>query len=237
MLTLSDFLQSAPAKPCSILIVDDDIITCAGYISILSNSTLLDGLINQRFEVAHSLFEAKEKINKAIVTASVFDLVFLDIRMPSEPKENLFSGEDLGKLTKSLSPKTKILVLTSITDPFRISSILQAIDPSGFMLKSEITKETLTTCIEKLMTESVFYSKKVTRIIRDHFISNRTLTFEEKKFLHLLYIGVPSHKIPNHLPWSLSKTNKKKQQLREKLGVEESNTFALVHQAKKLGIV
>ncbi|MEM0934255.1 MAG: hypothetical protein AAGJ12_17405 [Bacteroidota bacterium] len=226
-----------PAKPCSILIVDDDMTTSAGYISILSNSTLLDGLINQRFEVAHSLFEAKEKINKAIATASVFDLVFLDIRMPSEPKENLFSGEDLGKLTKSLSPKTKILVLTSITDPFRISSILQAIDPSGFMLKSEITKETLTTCTEKLMTEGVFYSKKVTRIIRDHFISNPTLTFEEKKFLHLLYIGVPSHKIPNHLPWSLSKTNKKKQQLREKLGVEESNTFALVHQAKKLGIV
>ena len=47
MLTLSDFLQSAPAKPCSMLIVDDDMITCAGYISILSNSTLLDGLINQ----------------------------------------------------------------------------------------------------------------------------------------------------------------------------------------------
>ena len=187
--------------------------------------------------MAHSLFEAKEKINKAIVTASVFDLAFLDIRMPSKPKENLLSGEDLGKLTESLSPKTKILVLTSITDPFRISSILQAIDPSGFMLKSEITKETLTTCIEKLMTEGVFYSKKVMRIIRDHFISNRTLTFEEKKFLHLLSIEVPSHKIPNHLPWSLSKINKKKQQLREKLGAEESNTFALVHQAKKLGIV
>ncbi|MEM6864464.1 MAG: hypothetical protein AAF575_04755, partial [Bacteroidota bacterium] len=103
--------------------------------------------------MAHSLFEAKEKINKAIVTASVFDLAFLDIRMPSKPKENLLSGEVLGKLTESLSPKTKFLVLTSITDPFRISSILQAIDPSGFMLKSEITKETLTTCIEKLMTE------------------------------------------------------------------------------------
>ncbi|MEP4946678.1 MAG: hypothetical protein ABJU26_03965, partial [Flavobacteriaceae bacterium] len=68
-------------------------------------------------------------------------------------------------------------------------------------------------------------------------ISNTILTFEDKKFLHLLSIGIPSHKIPNHLPWSVAKINKKKRQIREILSVEEKNTLALVHRAKKLGIV
>ncbi len=237
MLTFSGLPKDTLKKPCSILIVDDHVTTCAGYISILNHSTSLNSFVDYQFEVAYSLLEAKGKIDKAVITQSMFDLVFLDIRMPSEPEKHLFSGEDLGKVIKTLSPKTKILVLTSIIDPFRVSSILQSIDPSGFMLKGEITKETLPVCLEKLKSEGVFYSKKVTRIIRDHFISNTVLTFEDKKFLHLLSIGIPYDKISNHLPWSEAKVNRKEKQLMKILSVNEKNTLALVHKAKKLGIV
>ncbi|MEO9513076.1 MAG: hypothetical protein ABJN84_01850 [Flavobacteriaceae bacterium] len=217
--------------------MDDHLSTCEGYISILKNTLNINSGCQYRFEISNTLSEAKQKIEKANITNCFYDLVFLDIRMPSEPKEHLFSGEDLGKILKTSNPKTKILILTSLMDPFRISSILQSIDPDGFILKGEITKHTLPTCIEKLMSEDVYYSKKVTWVIRNHFISNTILTFEDKKFLHLLSIGIPSHKIPNHLPWSVAKINKKKRQIREILSVEEKNTLALVHRAKKLGIV
>ncbi len=239
MFTFLDSPKDTPKKnrQLSILLIEDHVTTCAGYIAILNGLKSPDSEFEYKFTISRSLLEAKRIIRQAYQRDTFFDIVFLDIRMPSEPEHDLFSGEDLGKPIRELCPKSRIMVLTSIIDPFRVSSILQSIDPEGFMLKGEITQYSLFECIEKLMNDEIYYSKKVTGIIRSHFISNTTLTFEDKKFIHLLSVGVPSKRIPNYMPWSIAKVSKRKQQLQELLGVPEKSTNALVLKAKELGII
>jgi len=55
--------------------------------------------------------------------------------------------------------------------------------------------------------------------------------------LYLLSKGLPSKKIPNYLPWSLSKVEKRKRLLREKLSVENKSVLALVQSAKEAGFL
>jgi len=60
---------------------------------------------------------------------------------------------------------------------------------------------------------------------------------EEREFLYLLSISVPTHGIPDYLPWSLSKVEKKRRKLREQMDVEERNIMALIHRTLELRII
>ncbi len=230
----------APIKSTSItniLIVDDHPITCKGYTMLLKSASKDELLPKVEISMAHTSEEAYKIILDRKASTGFYDLVLLDIRLPSFPKKNIFNGEDIGKLIRRYWEESKILVVTSLNNHYRLQTILKSLNPEGLILKSEICDKNLILAVQKIITGVPFYSPTVLKLIKNQFIRDNEITLPERKFLYLLSTGVQSKEIPNHLPWSNSKVEKQKRILKEKLGVEEKSSWGLIHKAKELGII
>jgi len=218
----------------NILIVEDQKLTCQGYELIVEQAGLKGKIPPFKIQQAHSLKKAFEYLETEVIK---FDMVFLDICMKPFPDKNLFSGEDLGRLIVEQYPKTKILVMTSLTDKLRLEGILHTLKPHGFLIKCEVDEQHLVKAIQNILMDQSYYSPSIEKILQDESNEDAFLDEEEKKFLYLLSKGVRNKEIRNYLPWSLSKVEKRKRVLHKKLGMEKENTMALVNKAKELGII
>jgi DNA-binding NarL/FixJ family response regulator len=218
----------------SILIVEDHQLSCQGYELIVEQAGCKGAIPKITVQQAHSLKKAYQLLFKEAVH---FDMVFLDICMPAYPEKNLYSGEDLGRLIVEKQLKTKILVMTSLTDKLRLEEILHTLKPLGFLVKGEVDEYHLITAIKHLLLDEYYYSPTIQRILQNPSEEAAYLDKEEKKFLYLLSQGIRNKEIGEHLCWSLSKVEKRKRTLHKKLGIEKGNTMALVNRAKELGII
>lgn len=218
----------------NILIIEDHKLTCQGYELIVEQAGINGKIPPFKIQQAHSLKKAYQHL---VAEATSFDMIFLDICMKPFPEENLFSGEDLGRLLIEKHPKTKILVMTSLTDKLRLEGILNMLKPHGFLIKCEVDELHLVKAIQNILMDQSYYSPSIEKILQDESNEDALLDEEEKKFLYLLSKGVRNKEIRNYLPWSLSKVEKRKRALHKKLGMEKENTMALVDKAKELGII
>ncbi|MEM8764922.1 MAG: hypothetical protein AAGD88_13970 [Bacteroidota bacterium] len=219
------------------LILDDHPVTCIGYKMMLEAAFNQKGLSDISLAIANSLKQAHQLVCQKASRGLHYDFVFLDIRLPPYPQENMFSGEDIGKLLRKVSRQTKILVFTSLQNPYRLRSILKSLNPEALVLKTEVCDKKLVTALTKAMNGVPYYSPSILKIIKNQLIRDNEITPPERKFLYLLSTGVQSKEIPKHLPWSVSKVEKQKRILKEKLGVEEKSSWSLIHKAKELGII
>lgn len=224
-------------KPKEILLVEDHPMTSKGYELILNNASQNRMLPELNFKKANSLESAYHVLMGKIINKETFDVIFLDIRMCSSEKLKLYSGEDLGKLIRDEAPKTKLIVMTSITSNYRLHSILTSINPEGFLVKTEISELTLSEALEHVLKNKPYFSPQIVKLIKNQYFSPIKLNTEQKEFLYLLSKGVSTKNIVNHIPWSLSKLEKQKRMLKEKFNVEEKSVLALVHKAKKFGFI
>jgi len=219
------------------LILDDHPVTCIGYKMMLDAACLRKEIPELRLAMVHTLKQAYKIINEKASRGLNYDFVFLDIRLPPYPKEGVFSGEDIGRLLRRVSKQTKILVFTSLQNPYRLRSILKSLNPEALVLKTEVCDKKLITALTKALNGVPYYSPSILKIIKNQLITDNEITPPERKFLYLLSTGVQSKEIPKHLPWSVSKVEKQKRILKEKLGVEEKSSWSLIHKAKELGII
>ena len=112
-----------------LLIIEDHNIIAQAYKRILSDLPN----INFNIEFAKNCDEAYTKIQRLKI-----QIVILDLQLPISKNKRFVCGEDLGLLIRKKEPNAKILILTSITDQARILSIIDEINPEGFMIKSDI---------------------------------------------------------------------------------------------------
>ncbi|WP_421803550.1 response regulator [Flagellimonas sp.] len=218
----------------SILIVEDHQLSCQGYELIVEQAGCKGAIPKVTVQQAHSLKKAYQLLFKEAVH---FDIVFLDICMPAYPEKNLYSGEDLGRLIVEKQLKTRILVMTSLTDKLRLEEILQTVKPHGFLVKGEVDEYHLIGAIQHILKNQTYYSPTIGKILRGESNAEVYLSTDEKKLLYLLSKGIRNKEIGEHLCWSLSKVEKRKRVLHKKLGIEKGNTMALVNRAKELGII
>ncbi|MHA7829724.1 MAG: response regulator [Flagellimonas sp.] len=218
----------------NILIIEDHKLTCQGYQLIVEQAGINGKIPLFKIHQAHSLKKAYQNL---VTEGTSFDMVFLDICMKPFPEENLFSGEDLGRLLIERHPTTKILVMTSLTDKLRLEGILNTLEPHGFLIKCEVDEDHLVKAIQNILMGQSYYSPSIEKILQGESNADVLLNAEEKHFLHLLSKGVRNIETMYFLPWSLSKVEKRKRSLHKKLGVEKGNTMALVNKARELGII
>jgi len=221
-------------KRLNILIVEDHPLTAKGYELLLQKAVEHEELSQITVKRATSLQEAYALLDSK---ADLPHLVLLDIRMKAFEEKNWFSGEDFGLHLRQVHPNIKIVVMTSLVDAHRLQGILTNLNPEGFLLKTEIDDMVLVNSVKSVLKNIPYFSPSILRLIKNQFLSGIRLNKEEKEFLYLLSKGVPSKDIPQHLPWSLSKVEKQKRLLREKLGAKYSNVLSLANKAKELGII
>lgn len=216
----------------NILIVDDHPFIIQGY----KNAITRYNPNNYEFVIT----EAKDCESAYYVItnpdSAIFDIAFLDISMPSYEEKNLYSGEDLAKLILENMPNCKIILLTMFTEFFKIKTIISSINPSGLVIKNDLTFDELLFAFDKVIKNEVYYSKSVLEMLESHENDIEIDLFDKQILFHLSK-GTKAKDIPQYIPISLNAIEARKLNLKELLKVTDGSDIDLVREARKIGLL
>ena len=94
-----------------------------------------------------------------------FDIAFLDISMPTFAEKNIYSGEDVAKLLLQYMPNCKIILLTMFTELLNIKTIINTINPSGLVIKNDLTFDELLFAFDTVLKNEKYYSESVLKML------------------------------------------------------------------------
>lgn len=166
-----------------------------------------------------------------------FDLVVLDISLPSSVKFDIPNGEVLGQIIKKKSPNCKLLVCTSYNDNFRLNNILYSLNPEAFLVKSDIDFNDLVSSIEKIVSGGTYYSKTILNFMRKRLNSNLILDELDVKILYEISNGSRMKELTDLIPLSKATIEKRKKLLKESFGVKNDSDRDLILMAREKGFI
>ena len=217
-----------------ILTVDDHEMSMMGYKYILEHIDF-NGMSIQ-LDTAKSFDEGKEKIDLSL-SGFGYDIIFLDVMLATYEEPDAKNGEDLGAYARLKSPESKIVFMSSFSDGYRVNSILSNLDPEGYLVKSDINKESLTTMVHTVMTSPPFYSKGTLATIRKRLANDLPLDQLDKDIMHLLSLGVKTKDMTKTIPLSLAGIESRKRHIKSLFDIDKQNDQALLHEAKQRGFI
>ncbi len=218
-----------------ILAVDDHEMTTMGYKFILED-TDFDGY-KVIMDTAKSYEGALEKIDLSLKNIP-YDIFLLDIQLSQGMDGPAKTGEDIGIYARQASPDSKIVFMSSFSDNYRINSILNSVDPEGYMVKSEIDQLSLQSMVKTVLNSPPYYTQKALVAIRKK-MANTDINLDEndKKILYHLSIGTKTKDMVNHISLSLPGIENRKRQLKALFGVEKQNDQALITESRNRGFI
>ena len=222
-------------KTIRILAVDDHKMTMVGYKYILEDAKFQD--FEVQMSMANTFNLGKEMIQDAAKSNVCYDILLLDIQLSSIKEGYARTGEDLGIYAREVSPKSKIVFLSSFSDNYRINSILNTVNPEGYMVKTDINEDALKEMVETVLTEPPYYTKKAMIAIRNKMSTDIYLDDNDKKLLYYLSIGTKTKDMIEYVSLSLPGIENRKRQLKEIFGVGKENDYALINAAREKGFI
>jgi DNA-binding NarL/FixJ family response regulator len=226
-------LTSQPKINKHILIVDDHPFIIQGY---------KNGITRYKPEqYEYSFLEAKDcRSAYDIITSpetAPFDIAFLDISMPTYEEKGIFSGEDLAILINKQMPSCKIILLTMYTELLKIQNILDTINPSGLVIKNDLTFNELLFGFDKVINNETYYSQSIQKMIDQAQYETIKIDLFDKQILFHISKGTKTKDILQYVPISLEAVEKRKLNLKVLLDVIDGTDAELVRQAKNRGLL
>jgi len=217
----------------NILIVDDHPFIIQGYKNAITryNPKEFEFFIEQ----ANDCKSAYDII--ANPETAPFDIAFLDISMPSYEEKGLHSGEDLAKLLMEFMPNCKIILLTMYTELLKIKNIIDTINPSGLVIKNDLTFDELLFGFDKVLKNEIYYSQSIQKMI--DLAQSETIEIDlfDKQILFHISKGTKTKDIPQYIPISLEAIEKRKLNLKKLLNIKDESDIELVREAKNKGLL
>lgn len=221
-------------KKLKVLMIDDHPMIIEGYKNTLLGENQKEYQI--KIDIASNCDDAFEKIQKA-ANGTPYDMLFVDIKLPPSSDGTITSGEDLAKHAKELLPKAKIIILTMHREDHRIHNILKNINPSGFLIKSDLTSSELLLAFNNIVSGTPYYSATVNNHFRKMMTNNFSLDEKNLKILYHLSRGVKTKNLPNYVSLSLSAIEKRKNQIKEMFSIAKADDQKLLEEARKRGFI
>jgi DNA-binding NarL/FixJ family response regulator len=221
-------------KTVRILAVDDHEMTTMGYKFILEDSEF-DGF-KVKMDTDKSFEGAKQKISDSLKLFP-YDILLLDIQLSQNAEGPAKTGEDLGIFAREVSPESKIVFMSSFSDNYRINSIMQSVNPEGYMVKTEIDQLSLQAMVKTVMTSPPYYTQKALVAIRKKMANDLNLDENDKKILYYLSIGTKTKDMTKYISLSLPTIENRKRQLKALFGVEKQNDQALITESRSRGFI
>ncbi|MBQ4821734.1 response regulator [Aquimarina sp. MMG016] len=221
-------------KKLKVLMIDDHPMIIEGYKNTLLGENQKEYQI--KIDIASNCDDAFEKIQKAS-NGTPYDMLFVDIKLPPSSDGTITSGEDLAKHAKRLLPKAKIIILTMHREDHRIHNILKNINPSGFLIKSDLTSSELLLAFNNIVSGTPYYSATVNNHFRKMMTNNFSLDEKNLKILYHLSRGVKTKNLPNYVSLSLSAIEKRKNQIKEMFSIAKADDQKLLEEARKRGFI
>ncbi len=216
-----------------VLIVEDEPLLCQVY----------ETIFNDVYE-SHHIFKPSittctyyEAAKETIASDTLFDIAIIDMRLPS--KAGVFNeyGKELAAALRASSKATKLVIITSIRSNHLFYQISRAVNPEGFMIKSEIEPESFKEDILRVLNGKVGYTKSIINFFRHQTNNSLLIDDIDREILHLLLLGVPTKSIPDYVPLSLSGVELRKRNLRSTFNLKEATTTHLIEAAKAHHII
>lgn len=216
----------------NILIVDDHPFIIEAYKNAINKYSLQ----GQKFNVtqAGNCIAGYEHIVEATVP---IDIAFFDISMPEYAEKGIYSGEDLAMLIKTEMPECKIILLTMHTELLKINNIIKNINPSGLIIKNDLTFDELLFAFDKIIKNESYYSQTVIKLVGQAQYNNIELDVFDKQILFHLSKGVKTKDLPKYIPLSINAIEKRKLNIIEVLDVIDGNDNDLITMAKDKGVI
>ncbi|TDE55018.1 response regulator [Flavobacterium sp. GT3P67] len=217
----------------NILIVDDHPFIIEGYKNAITryNPQEFEFLISQAkdCESAYNIITNPDTI--------VFDIAFLDISMPSYEEKGIYNGEDLARLISEFMPNCKIILLTMYTELLKIKTIIKTINPSGLVIKNDLTFDELLFAFDKVIKNEKYYSQSVLKMLNQSELDSIEIDQFDKEILFHISKGTKLSDIPQYIPISLGAIERRKIKLKELLKIEDGSDIDLVREAKNKGLL
>lgn len=144
-----------------VLAIDDHVVVLEGYHYMFQNLDQDHGELK--------FVKAKDcKTGYKVISANrdqPFDIALIDYSIPQYEDQQLYTGEDLAMLVRETMPECKIILMTMHKEIDIISSILNKIDPEGFINKSDCSTEELSKAFKEVLDGKVFYSKAISNYL------------------------------------------------------------------------
>lgn len=222
-------------KEIRILAVDDHEMTIVGYKFVLDRMVFENHTLS--VEVATTYEEAKTKIETSAKSKQPYDVLLLDIQLfpPHHPQPQ--TGVDLAKLSMAYGQKSKIAFMSSFGDNFRINTIMQTINPDGYLVKSDIVPDILEEAIRTIILDPPYYSKNALQAIRKKMAAEFSLDDNDMTILYHLSIGTKTKDLEQYVTLSSSSIENRKRHLKFLFGSEGQNDLALILAARKKGFI
>ncbi len=225
------------AKNYTALIIDDHPLIAEAYKSAFTFIEHQKEGVSFHIEMANDCDSALKILTDYSNSTDVLDIVFLDMRLPPSSDGTILSGEDLGIRINEVLPNTRIIVSTTFNDNYRIHSILKNINPDGFLVKNDITPPQLVQAIQEVLTDPPFYSKTVTKIMRNEVSSEYFIDDVDRKIMYQLSIGTMMKDLPDIVHLSLRAIEKRKRQLKKIFNISSTDDRELIYVAKDKGFI
>jgi DNA-binding NarL/FixJ family response regulator len=219
-------------NPIHILIVDDHPFIIQAY------RNALDKYSQQGYEFVVTQANNCKSGYESITEANThYDVAFFDISMPEYAEKGIYSGEDLAALIKIEMPACKIILLTMHTELLKINNIIKNINPSGLVIKNDLTFDELIFAFNKIINNESYYSQTVIKLVGQAQYNNIELDAFDKQILFHLSKGVKTKDLTQYIPLSLSAIEKRKLNIREILEVKGGTDVDLINEAKTKGVI
>lgn len=217
-------------KTINTLIIDDHPIISKAYSNILKSSTGLDFVFKFAINCDESIKELKR---------SPKDLILLDLQLPASEDKKFISGEDIGLWLRQHHPKTKILILTAISDSERIRSIIKTINPEGFIIKSEMDSKDLIIAAKTILKDKRYYGQTIKNYNNNNNnnIEGQIINDIDRKILYHLSMGETNNVIANLVCISKRTVEARKAKLKDILNILKDSDSNLIKEAKRRNII
>jgi DNA-binding NarL/FixJ family response regulator len=157
--------------------------------------------------------------------------------MPPSKDGKLTSGEDLGKLLRKKQPNIKLMVLTMLNDVFRIKGIINDLKPEGFLIKTEITLEILSTAYYQVLNGNSYFSPEVGRLLKEPIDADIQIDSLDRKILYYISIGEKMKNLPMYIPLSMATIERRKKNLKSVLQLKSGSDRELLEKAREMGFI
>lgn len=221
----------------NVLIIEAESLTINAYINALNHVQENSKITEFKIDTAQSWETAFQKINLAL-KRSIYDLVFMDVRLPSICDDKIKSGEDLGVLIRKKMPSAKIIVLTSHFETALLNIIWNKLRPDSFVVKYDISKpQDLITIIEKIIDNKDFFSNRILKLIKQQATNKGILNEFEIKILLEISNGAKMKDMLQLIPLGDSSINKYRSNIKEIFGDRNMTDRSMILIAKERGFL
>ncbi|WP_452222300.1 response regulator [Lacinutrix salivirga] len=223
------------AEFLKILTIDDHPMIIEGYKNTIMATK--KETLTLKIDMAHNCDEAIRLIRKSLAIKNPYNILFVDISIPPSSDGKIADGQDLAQIAREISNQSKIIILTMFNEPYRIQSIIQNIDPEGFLIKSDLTSRELASAFQAVLKNPPFYSTTVTNYIKQEYTNKIKLDATDRKILQLLSEGVRTKNLHLHIKLSTSAIEKRKKNLRKTFALDNIDDETLINEARKKGFI